>query len=46
MKNDNEILGPMLPPEDETTKQLEKACLYLLCAFICFVASLITYNSI
>ncbi len=43
MKNDNEILGPLLPPEDVTTEQLVKACLYLLCAFLCFVASIITY---
>lgn len=43
MKNDNEVLGPLLPPEDKTTKDLEMACLYMLCAFVCFVASLVTY---
>lgn len=43
MKNDNEFLGPLLPPEDRTTEQLLKACLYLLYACALFMASMVIY---
>jgi hypothetical protein len=41
--NDDETLGPLLPPGDQTTDELVKALRYLLIAFACFVTSLIIF---
>lgn len=46
MKNDCEILGPVLPDQDKTTEYIMRGCIIASIMFIAAVATfLLTYNT-
>ena len=46
MKNDNEILGPVLPDQDKTTDYIMQGCVIASIMFIAAVAAiLLTFNT-